>query len=215
MNSKLSSDLRAYIEEEILPRYNAFDKAHRQNHARTVIDQSLLLAEKLDVDLNMVYAIAAYHDTGLCEGREHHHEVSARIIVNDKNLRKWFTEEQIAVMADAAEDHRASADHEPRTIYGRIVAEADRNIEPVTIIRRTVQYGLEHEKAPSYAVGAEEVKAFHYRRMLQHLQEKYGRQGYLKLWFDDSENARQLEKLRNIMDDETLLRKLFDECYAK
>ena len=215
MNSKLSSDLRAYIEEEILPRYNAFDKAHRQDHARTVIDQSLLLAEKLDVDLNMVYAIAAYHDTGLCEGREHHHEVSARIIVNDKNLRKWFTEEQIAVMADAAEDHRASADHEPRTIYGRIVAEADRNIEPLTIIRRTVQYGLEHEKAPSSAVEAEEVKAFHYRRMLQHLQEKYGRQGYLKLWFDDSENARQLEKLRNIMDDETLLRKLFDECYAK
>ncbi len=215
MNSKLSSDLRAYIEEEILPRYNAFDKAHRQDHARTVIDQSLLLAEKLDVDLNMVYAIAAYHDTGLCEGREHHHEVSARIIVNDKNLRKWFTEEQIAVMADAAEDHRASAHHGPRTIYGRIVAEADRNIEPLTIIRRTVQYGLEHEKAPSSASGAEEVKAFHYRRMLQHLQEKYGRQGYLKLWFDDSENARQLEKLRNIMDDETLLRKLFDECYAK
>lgn len=203
MAEPISQDLHKYIEENILPRYDDFDKAHRQEHVRTVISQSMELAAPLDVNIDMVYAIAAYHDTGLCEGREHHHEVSARIIREDQNLRRWFTEEQIAIMADAAEDHRASSGHEPRTIYGRIVAEADRCIDPMTIIRRTVQFGLDHYPE----LNREE----HFRRMVTHLHEKYGRSGYLKLWFADSPNARRLEELRNMMDDETLLRQLFDQ----
>lgn len=203
MAEPISQGLREYIEENILPRYDDFDKAHRQEHVRTVISQSMELAASLDVNIEMVYAIAAYHDTGLCEGREHHHEVSARIIREDQNLRRWFTEEQIAIMADAAEDHRASSGHEPRTIYGRIVAEADRCINPMTIIRRTVQFGLDHYPE----LNREE----HFKRMMTHLHEKYGRSGYLKLWFADSPNARRLEELRNMMDDETLLRQLFDQ----
>ena len=124
-----------YIEREILPRYDHFDQAHQRDHVTMVIQQSLDIASRLDVDTDMVYAIAAYHDTGLCEGREHHHEVSAQIIKADHHLRQWFTEEQILVMADAAEDHRASAKQAPRTIYGRIVAEADRFIDPDTIVK--------------------------------------------------------------------------------
>lgn len=202
MATPISLDLRQYIEENILPRYDNFDKAHQQNHVRTVISQSMELAENLDVNIDMVYAVAAYHDTGLCEDREHHHEVSARIIREDRNLHKWFTEEQISVMADAAEDHRASSDHEPRSIYGRIVAEADRCINPMTIIQRTVQFGLDHYP--------ELDREEHFRRMVAHLHEKYGRSGYLKLWFTDSPNARRLEELRNMMDDEALLRQLFN-----
>ena len=135
----LYPDLQQYVVSEILPQYDHFDPAHRRDHVLMVIQQSLVIASHLDVDINMVYAIAAYHDTGLCEGREVHHEASARIIKADQQLRKWFSEEQIQTMADAAEDHRASAKRPPRTIYGRIVAEADRLIEPETIIRRTVQ----------------------------------------------------------------------------
>lgn len=202
MTTPVSQDLRQYIEKNILPRYDNFDKAHQQDHVRTVISQSMELAENLDVNIDMVYAVAAYHDTGLCQDREHHHEASARIIREDRNLRKWFTEEQISVMAEAAEDHRASSDHEPRSIYGRIVAEADRCIDPMTIIQRTVQFGLDHYPELS--------REEHYRRMVAHLHEKYGRSGYLKLWFSDSPNARRLEELRNMMDDEALLHKLFD-----
>ena len=170
-----------------------------------VIQQGLQLADQLDVDRNMVYAIAAYHDTGLCAGRERHHIVSAEIIRADQKLRQWFTEEQIAVMADAAEDHRASAAHEPRTLYGRIVAEADRFIEPNTIIRRTVQYGLEHYP--------ELDKEGHYVRTLQHLHEKYGRGGYLKLWFPDSPNAQRLAQLWQLMEDEAVLRRIFEKYF--
>ena len=112
----MNPDLKHYIEQEIIPRYDAFDKAHQRDHVNMVIQQSLDIASRLDVDEDMVYAIAAYHDTGLYEGREHHHEVSARIIKADRQLRRWFTEEQIQTMADAAEDHRASAKQAPRTI---------------------------------------------------------------------------------------------------
>ena len=197
--------LRHYIEEEIIPRYDHFDKAHQRDHVLMVIQQSMDIASHLDVDLDMVYTIAAYHDTGLCEGREHHHEASARIIKADRRLREWFTEEQIQTMADAAEDHRASAKQAPRTIYGRIVAEADRFIDPVTIVQRTIQYGLDHYPE----LGREEQ----FQRIVTHLREKYGRNGYLKLWFPDSPNAARLEQLRQKIDDEQELRRLFDEWY--
>ncbi|MBR6848101.1 MAG: HD domain-containing protein [Bacteroidales bacterium] len=192
-----------YIEREILPRYDHFDQAHQRDHVTMVIQQSLDIASRLDVNTDMVYAIAAYHDTGLCEGREHHHEVSAQIIKADQNLRQWFTEEQILVMSDAAEDHRASAKQAPRTIYGRIVAEADRFIDPDTIVRRTIQYGMDHYPELS--------REEQYQRMLTHLKEKYGRNGYLKLWFPDSPNAVRLERLHDMIDDEQAVRQLFEQ----
>ena len=199
----MNLELKQYIEREIIPRYDRFDQAHQRDHVMMVIQQSLDIASRLDVDKDMVYTIAAYHDTGLCKGREHHHEVSAQIIKADKALKQWFTEEQIQVMADAAEDHRASAKQAPRTIYGRIVAEADRFIDPVTIVRRTVQYGLDHYPELS--------REEQYQRMLTHLKEKYGRNGYLKLWFPDSPNAVRLERLHDLIDDEHQLRILFEE----
>lgn len=198
---KINPDIVSYIESEIIPRYDNFDAAHQRDHVMMVIKQSLEIAEHLDVDADMVYVIASYHDTGLCEGRERHHEVSARIIKSDENLRKWFDEEQIQTMADAAEDHRASAKHEPRTIYGLIVAEADRFIDPETIVRRTIQYGLDHYPELS--------KEQQYDRMMQHLHEKYGRNGYLKLWFPESPNTERLEKLRQMLDNEEKIKDIF------
>jgi uncharacterized protein len=199
----VNDSIKKYIESAILPRYDSFDAAHRRDHVSMVIKQSLEIAEHLDVNINMVYVIAAYHDTGLCEGREHHHEVSARIIKADENLRKWFTEEQIQTMADAAEDHRASAKNEPRTIYGRIVAEADRFIDPETIVRRTIQYGLDHYPELS--------KEQQYERMMHHLHEKYGRNGYLKLWFPESPNTARLERLRRMIDNEKEIKEIFEK----
>ena len=207
MEREICPELVAYVEREILPRYDHFDPAHRRDHALMVIQQSMEIASHMEVDINMVYAIAVYHDTGLCEGREVHHEVSARILKADQQLRKWFSEEQIQTMADAAEDHRASTKRPPRTLYGRIVAEADRFIEPETIIRRTVQYGLEHYP--------ELDKEGHYERTLAHLHEKYGRNGYLKLWFTESPNAQRLEQLRQMMEDGAVLRKIFERCFEE
>lgn len=201
----INQGLRQYVEREIIPLYDHFDAAHQRDHVEMVIRQSLELAEQTGADAEMAYVIAAYHDTGLCEGRERHHLVSGSIIRADQNLLQWFSPEKIETMACAVEDHRASADHAPRTLYGRIVAEADRFIDPETIVLRTMQFGLEHYPDLD--------KEGHYARMIQHLHEKYGRNGYLKLWFTDSPNAKRLELLRQIIDDEPQLRRLFNEYW--
>lgn len=203
----INPELKEYIEQEILPRYDHFDAAHRRDHAIAVINRSLELCKDFEVDMQMAYAIAAYHDTGLIEGREHHHTVSARIIRQDKHLRRWFSKEQISTIADAAEDHRASAKNEPRCIYGRIIAEADRQIEPYNIIRRTIQYGLTNY--PHLDTEG------HWTRTVEHLEEKYAEGGYLKLWIPDSENGRQLTALRNIIADKAHLRQIFDRIFAE
>ncbi len=205
--NNIPPELMRYVEANIIPRYDHFDKAHRRDHVQMVISQSLELARQLNVRTDIAYTVAAYHDTGLCEGREHHHEISAQIIATDTQLRRWFCEDEITTIAQAAEDHRASADHQPRSIYGRIVAEADRFIDPNTIIRRTVQFGLQHypELSPEE----------HYRRTLAHLHEKYGPEGYLRLWFPDSPNARRLEQLRQMMLDESLIRNLFNQFFEE
>ena len=203
----VTQSIRNYVEERIIPLYDKFDKAHRRDHVRMVISQSMDLAAQMEVDADMVYVIAAYHDIGLCEGRERHHEVSARMLLADNELRKWFSESQLQTMAEAVEDHRASSDHAPRSVYGRMVAEADRFMDPDTIIRRTVQYGMEHYP--------ELDKEGHYGRMVQHLREKYGRGGYLHLWFDHSPNAERLEALRKTIDDEAALRRKFEESYGQ
>lgn len=217
---QLNKELEQYVESEILPRYNTFDAAHHIDHARTVIAQSLSLADvisaspkyinddgsKTVINIDMAYAIAAYHDTGLVEGRELHHVVSAKIIRADKKLLKWFTPEQIEIMADAAEDHRASSKSAPRTIYGRIVAEADRAINPYTIIQRTVQYGLAHFP--------EMDKDAQYQRTLDHMHEKYAEGGYMKLWIPESPNGARLKELREIIKDEKRLREIFEEIYS-
>ena len=160
-SAKVDVDLCTYIEDAIIPRYDNFDAGHRRDHVEIVIEQSLQLAQYYDVDINMVYAIAAYHDTGLIAGRKLHHVVSGEIIKSDMKLREWFDEAQIRVMVDAVEDHRASSDKEPRTIYGKIVAEADRVIDAEIIVRRTIQYGLTHY---SYL-----NKEGHYNRFVEHI----------------------------------------------
>ena len=193
----LTSGLIDYIEAEILPRYDAFDKAHNRKHAITVLVKSLRLAQHYDVSPAMVYTIAAFHDTGLVEGREHHHTASARIIREDKRLKELFTAEEIEIMADAVEDHRASSSKPPRTIYGKIVAEADRIIDSTTIMTRTIQYGLSH-----YPELSEEG---HIERAVAHIKEKYGEGGYMKLWIPESDNADRLKEFRTLIKDEQQL----------
>ena len=199
--------LQAYLETEIIPRYRHFDKAHQEDHARSVIAQALDLSRYYDVDPNLVYTAAAYHDTGLAVDRATHHLESGKVIRADARLREWFTEEEIEIIAQAAEDHRASSDHAPRSLYGRIVAEADRLIVPQKIVRRTIQYGLSHYPELS--------REGHWERTVEHLNEKYAEGGYLKLWIPESPNGPALEQLRALIRDRKALRALFETIFSE
>lgn len=194
-----------FVEKEILPRYAAFDRAHQLNHATHVINRSIRLAQSIGADVNMAYAIAAYHDLGLEGPRAVHHITSGRIVMADQRLKRWFTTEQIKVMKEAVEDHRASASHAPRSIYGRIVAEADRDLEPMTVFRRTIEYGIDHYP--------EKNREEQWQRFLSHLDNKYSVHGYIKMWIPGSENEKQLKEIRDLMVDTNRLRTVFSKIY--
>lgn len=197
--------LQEYIEQTILPQYDSFDGGHKRDHAEAVIAESLQLARAHNADEQMAYVIAAYHDLGLRYDREKHHIYSGEILMADATLRQWFTEEQLLVMRDAVEDHRASGKNPPRTIYGAIVAEADRQIIPETVIARTMAYS-----AKLYPDGDFETL---YARSREHLLEKYAEGGYMRLWLNSERNVRSLEALRAIIRNEPLLRSLCEEWY--
>lgn len=200
-------ELREYIEQEIIPQYARFDKAHRTDHVLKVMEESMELAQYYDVDHLMVYVVAAYHDLGLCEGRELHHLVSGKILLADGTLKQRFTKEQLLAMKEAIEDHRASNKQAPRSIYGRIVAEADRIIDPDVTLRRTVQYGLSNYSQLD--------KEKQYVRFLEHLNHKYAEGGYLRLWIPQSPNARRLKELRQLIANKEELHKVFENIYSE
>ena len=196
-----------YVETRVIPRYAAFDKAHREDHARSVIGRALEMGKGYDVDEDMLFTAAAFHDLGLEVDRKTHHLESGRIIRKDAGLQRWFTQEQIEIIAQAAEDHRASAQTPPRSIYGALVAEADRMIVPETIIRRTVQFGLTHYPGLD--------KEGHWQRTLEHLHEKYAEGGSLHLLIPGSPNDGPLAELRSIIQDEIRLREIFEKVFEE
>ena len=207
MNNKYN-EIASFLEQEIVPRYDAFDAGHRRDHVHYVMEESRRLAQYYpSVNHAMLLVAAAYHDLGLEVGRKVHHTESARIIREDTRLLQWFTEGEIEIIAQAAEDHRASSDHEPRSIYGRLVAEADRQIDGDTIIRRTIQFSFKHY--PNLD------KEENYKRFIEHMAEKYAEGGYLKLWIPESPNAQRLADFRKMLKDPQAIRLKFDEIYDK
>lgn len=207
MITKIPCELEKYIKDNIIPLYKNFDAAHQKEHVNVVIDESKRLAEYYDVDKTMVYTIAAYHDLGLVNGRDNHHIDSGKILEGDKILWKWFSEGQIQIMKEAVEDHRASSKSEPRSIYGKIVAEADREIEMMRILRRTIQFGLKHHPKMT--------QKEHYERFYDHIQKKYAEGGYIKLWLPESSNTKKLTEFRTLITDKAKLRSQFIAIYKE
>lgn len=202
----VSHDLKEYVEREIIPRYDHFDKGHGRDHVRTVIEQSLHLARNVsDISVDMVYCIAAFHDLGLVNGREYHHIDSGKILESDPFVARFFNEGEIRQMKEAVEDHRASAKSEPRSIFGKIVADADRFIDPATIMRRAIQYGLANYPHLD--------RQGHYDRVVSHLKNKYGPNGYIRLWLPWGDNAARLQNLHEIIADQQRMKRMFFKIF--
>jgi uncharacterized protein len=202
-----SLDLVEFIETKILPKYTEFDRAHNLEHVTRVIRRSLDLVKITGADINMVYTVAAYHDLGMSGPRAIHHITGGKILASDSRLKKWFSPEQIKIMKEAIEDHRASASRAPRSLYGKVIAEADRDIDVEVVIRRTIQYGLGNYP--------ELDKEGHWKRFKEHLDSKYSVNGYIRLWLPKSPNEKNLNDLRNLIADPPRLREAFERIFAE
>jgi uncharacterized protein len=199
--------LLTYLYHKVIPIYRTFDQAHQMDHVEKVIHNALEIAKDYEVDMDMVYVIACYHDIGMQFGRTDHHLTGGLFLFNDTILKSYFTMEQLTLMKEAVEDHRASNPESPRSIYGKIIAEADRDIEPDIIIKRTSQFGFKHYPELSF----EE----HFERGYHHILEKYGPQGYLKLWLDTRRNREGLKAIHELLKDKDLIRQKFLSLYRE
>lgn len=201
MQQQVSLDIMEFVERMILPRYNAFGESHGLRHVNRVIKNSLKLANVTGANIDMVYVIAAYHDLGMEGPRAIHHITSGKILLADARLKRWFSAEQIKIMKEAVEDHRASSSRQPRSLYGRIVAEADRDIDVHEIFLRAIQYGKENYP--------EKDLQEQWERFAHHMEEKYSNNGYVKLWIPNSPNEKSLKELRGIIEDKKKLKEYF------
>jgi len=187
---KINEKLQVYIENNIFPSYKKNDLGHNLEHIKYVIERSLKFARTLEkIDYDMVYTIAAYHDIGHYIDAKNHEKISAEILINDENLKKFFTDEQIKIMSEAVYDHRASMNGEPRSIYGKIVSSADRNTLIEGPLKRTYAYRKKHRPNASLEETIEESR--------QHIINKFGKKGYAKekMYFDDLDYQKFLEDI--------------------
>ncbi len=186
----IREELRKYIEKNIFTSYEKNEDGHKLDHIMYVIDRSFMFASRVpDINLEMVYVIAAYHDIGHYIDAENHEKVSGEMLLKDKNLKKFFSDEEIKVMSEAVCDHRASSKSEPRSIYGKIVSSADRNVLIEIPLKRTYSYRRTHSPNSTLDEIIEESR--------QHLLDKFGKKGYAttKMYFEDEDYKKFLEDI--------------------
>lgn len=191
----INKELKKYIEKNIFPIYDKNEKGHGIEHIKYVIKRSFELVKEnnLDVNYDMVYAIASYHDIGHHIDSKKHEIISAEIMSKDKNLEKFFSNQELVTIKEAIEDHRASAKDDPRSIYGKIVSSADRNNTIEDCLARTYTYG---KKLNPNATDNEL-----YERAYDVLVNKFGEDGYAKFYFKDKQYEEFLKELRKLLSD--------------
>lgn len=200
----INDELKKYVEDNILIKYKDNQNGHGIGHINYVIDRSIKFASTIeDINYDMVYVVASYHDLGHIINPDNHEVVSAQMLVEDLNLKKYFSEEEIIIMKEAIEDHRASSNNVPRNIYGKIVSSADRNTSVEEVLRRSYLYRINKRSFKSFEEVIEECRL--------HLSNKFGRGGYAqeKMYFDDKDYRDFLEELDSLLNDKDAFSLLF------
>ena len=190
----MNKELIDYIQNNILPEYSKNDSGHGIEHINYVIDRCFRFAEQFDnIDLDMLYTIAAFHDIAHNIDKENHEILSAKIFYDNDNMKQFFTEEQRIIIKEGIEDHRASSDKVPRSDYGKIISSADRSTSVEDFFRRTHAYTLKHN--PNSTVDEMLERAYN------HTKDKYGNNGYAKHYVVDNDYIDFRNKILELIND--------------
>lgn len=200
----MNSKLKEYIEIKILPEYSKNDTGHGIEHIQYVINRCFKFAEQFDnIDLNVLYTIAAFHDIGHHIDKKNHEILSAKIFYDNEKMKQFFTEEQRKIIKEGIEDHRASSGSVPLSDYGKIISSADRSTDVNEFLKRTHSYTLKHN--PDATI--EEML----ERAYNHTKDKYGKDGYAKSYVIDEEYNNFKNEIISLISD----KKTFDQRYIK
>lgn len=197
----IKKELKIYLKENILPMYEKNDWSHQIWHINEVIERSIKLSKNLNVDMNMVYTIAIFHDIACFKGREEHEKNSAQMLLEDQVLPHFFTDEERQIMATAIIDHRASLKYTPRSTYGRIISTADRFVTIKGILKSTHLYSLEF--FPNLSI--EEM----FLRSYEYIKKKYGPKGYEKIWIPNEDFDNFLKEVEYYLNHPHEFKKIF------
>ena len=199
----INKDIIKHVDEHVFPVYNNNDLSHGLKHILDVINRAfeLKINLKMNLDSNMIYVIAAYHDIGRHINDEDHEIVSAKIFLKDTKIKKFFSDEKNKLIVEAIEDHRASLKREPRSIYGKLISSADRNSKIEQPFIRTHQYSLTH--TPNLNLEQKIKRAYDV------LKNKFDKDaGYANtVYYDDGTYAKYITDLQSILSDYDLFRK--------
>ena len=208
----MEKELKQYILKTIKPTYKTFDKGHGVSHFNFVTKNCVkygkeMIKKGFDVDLDIAYIVGAFHDIGIKNGREGHAKSSSEMVQKDEVLAKYYSKDKINLIAEAVEDHSSHLDYEPRSIYGKIVADADRNNTLYLVFSRPIKYGIANEKY--------RTREGHINRVYEFVQGKFGRNGYVKYWLDIPQTTKEQQAVWDLLDNEekckTYIAGLFDE----
>lgn len=170
----INKELQEYIIKNIFPRYEKY-YSHGMIHVNNVIDNMMMLADYYNLDKNMAYVIASYHDIGLNVDRENHEQESGKVLASDVELKKYFTEDEINIMKEAVEDHRGSRKTRPRNFYGECVSDSDRDFDIPLLAKRQLATSLKNY--PNLTTFDE-----HFERCYEYLCRRLNDSGKFNLW---------------------------------
>lgn len=194
----INKKLKKYIDNKITIKYKDNNYGgHGWEHIQDVIKRSFELIEKFNLEVNpdLVYTIAAYHDIGYRQDPDNHEQVSSEIFIQDETMKEFFNDEERTIIAEAIVDHRASLEYEARSIYGKIVSSADRAIDVDIMLKRSIAFQAEKHKSENPTI--EQVIEYSFKK----LSSKYGNGGYAKMYFPDDKYKDYLEKMNKLFTD--------------
>lgn len=193
---EINGELKKFLDEEILTLYDDNIGGHGVEHIKYVIERSFEIIKEfdLDVNLNIVYTVAVFHDIGYKENPEEHHIVSANMFLDNNIIKKFFSEEEINIIYEAIIDHRASLDYDARSIYGKIVSSADREIDVDRLLTRSLLFAFDKYKGKDKDVN--EIIEDSYNK----ISKKYGSGGYAKIFYEDKKYREFINKVRFLTD---------------
>ena len=208
----INKELKKYIKKKILPKYTLNDEGHNIKHINYVIKRSIKFSKYVsNIDKEIVYTVATYHDLGYYKNPKNHEKIAAELFKNDNNIKKFFTEEEINLIIEAIEDHRASKGIEPRNVYGKIIASADKNVSVDDIIKRTYNYIIKYDDIDknNFDTIFDKIK--------KHIKEKYGKKGYAtnNIFFKDKKYDKYLKKIDNLLSDDKKFNKSIKKIINK
>ena len=203
----LNKDLVDYIEKNIFIKYERF-YVHGMLHINNVIKNMLMLADYYNLDKNMAYVIAVYHDSGLSVDRENHELEAGRIIASDVELKKIFNEDEIKIMKEAVEDHRGSRKTRPRNFYGECVSDSDRDFDIDILAKR--QIGMSIKNYPELVTFDE-----HFERCYEYICKRINSNGKFNLWTNNPTLVLKRDKFQNEYLDKEYAKSVYKKAWNK